>query len=105
MAISEKRFAAEFITADGEAVKFDDLGCLLNHRRERPIQYEIAAYFVVDFDSREWVKAEEAHYVRSPQFKTPMGAGIAAFKDRSRAEASAAELKGQLLRFAELTGS
>lgn len=36
MALSEKQFAAEFITSDGEAVKFDDIGCLLDYRKEKP---------------------------------------------------------------------
>jgi copper chaperone NosL len=30
MAISERRYAAEFLNRDGDAFKFDDVGCLSN---------------------------------------------------------------------------
>ena len=104
MAVSEKRYAAQLITEDGEALKFDDLVCLANHLRGRGDQGAVAGRFAVDFDSREWVKAEEAYYVRAAAFKTPMGGGVVAFKERAKAEAAAAAHQGRLLRFAELGG-
>src|SRR5262245_60201794 len=59
MAISEKRFACELVTKDGDAVKFDDIGCMLHYRKERAEL--VAATFVVDFETREWLKSEEAY--------------------------------------------
>ena len=103
MAISEKQYAAQFTTRDGDAVKFDDIGCLLNFVKGKQNQGEIAAYFVADFETREWTRGESAFYARSADFKTPMSHGIVAFKDRGRAEASANNHHGELLQFAELT--
>lgn len=102
MAISETRYAAEFIDADGMPFKFDDLGCLRHYLQARQKQQDIAAYFAVNVETHEWMPAEQAYYVRSSAFKTPMAGGIAAFKDRSKAEAAVAKNQGDLLRFADL---
>ena len=97
MAISEKRYAAEFIDQDGNALKFDDLRCAVRYLQDKNNRIAIARTFVTDFDSRQWVKAEEAYYVRSSEFRTPMNGGIVAFRDKSRAEAAADQYHGQLL--------
>lgn len=100
MAISEKRFAAEFITRDGEAFKFDDIACMANAVKANANRESIAAFFVMDYETRQWLPGESAHYVRSPDFKTPMGGGIVAFKDKVKAE----QQGGQALSFAEILG-
>ena len=102
MAISERRFAAEIITRDGDALKFDDIGCMLDYLKGKDNQSRIAAYFVADFETREWVRGEAAFYARSGEFKTPMSHGIVAFKDPGRAETAANNYKGRLIRFSEL---
>jgi copper chaperone NosL len=102
MAISEKQYAAEFITHDGEPLKFDDIGCMVRYLEGQQNKDDIAAYFVVDFDSREWVRAEAAHYIRSSELQTPMSGGIVAFKDQSKMEAAAAQYQGDRLRFSDL---
>ncbi|MBI4552570.1 MAG: nitrous oxide reductase accessory protein NosL, partial [Candidatus Latescibacteria bacterium] len=76
MAISETRYAAEFIDADGMPFKFDDLGCLRHYLQARQKQQDIAAFFAVNVETREWMPAEQAYYVRSVEFKTPMRGGI-----------------------------
>jgi copper chaperone NosL len=94
MAISEKRFAAELMTKDGGVVKFDDTACMLHFRKERIRPESVVATFVLDFDSREWLKFQEAYFVESSQFKTPMGGGLAAFKAKARAEGAAVRYQG-----------
>jgi nitrous oxide reductase accessory protein NosL len=89
MAISEKQFAAEIITDDA-TLKFDDVGCMLRYRQAAADKLDRAAIFVTDNVSREWLKAESAFFVRSKTIKTPMGSGIVAFGDRSRAGSDAA---------------
>ena len=69
----------------------------------RSIDDAIRATFVMDFERREWLKAEDAFYVRSSEFKTPMSGGIVAFKDEANAQQAAATYRGSMLRFAELT--
>ena len=102
MAISEKRCAAEFIDKEGTPFKFDEIGCMRRYISELQVKATVAATFVADFETKEWVRAEDAHYVHSEEFKTPMGGGILAFKDRSGAESALAVHHGELMRFAEL---
>ncbi|HSE29987.1 MAG TPA: nitrous oxide reductase accessory protein NosL [Pyrinomonadaceae bacterium] len=103
MSISEKRYAAEVIDNEGQAFKFDDIGCMTNYIKLKKNNASIAATFVMDFDRREWLKAENAFYVRSSEFKTPMNGGIVAFSDQSPAQAAAAKYNGTTLRFADVT--
>ena len=51
MAISEKRYAAEFIDRDGGAFKFDDIGCMLNFIKGQQNKNQIAAYFLAQLQS------------------------------------------------------
>ncbi|HLG16245.1 MAG TPA: nitrous oxide reductase accessory protein NosL [Blastocatellia bacterium] len=103
MAISEKRYAAEVIDNDGQAFKFDDITCMTSYANFDGRREKLAAYFVIDFNAPEWIKAEEAHYVKSLQFRTPMSGGIVAFKDQTEAEEAAARFQGTALTFDQLT--
>ncbi len=98
--MSEWRFASELIDSDGVAHKFDDLACLLAFRRQH--RFVTAAAYVVDYDSRQWIDAFRAHFVRSAEFSTPMGGGIIAFADRAAAERQAGARHTSVLRFSEL---
>jgi copper chaperone NosL len=89
MAISDERFASEIITGDGEAFKFDDLGCLLKFRGKRN-DIRIAATFLKDYETRAWIPYERATIVET-DLDTPMGSGTVAFADAKRAQSVAAE--------------
>lgn len=102
MAISEKRYAAQFIDTDGQPFKFDDIGCMIKFANERTDRGRIAAFFVMDFDKRQWVKAEDAYYVSSTELKTPMDGHAAAFRDEARAREAAVVFHGRQLGFADL---
>jgi copper chaperone NosL len=104
MAISEKQYASEFLNRDGDAFKFDDIGCMANYVEKKIARDSIAAFYVVDFDSKQWLKAEEAVFVASPNFHTPMSGGMVAFKHRSRAEVVAVANQGRRISFAEALG-
>ena len=103
MSISEARYAAELIDNDGQTFKFDDIGCMANFIKQKRNIAPIRATFVMDFDRREWLSAESAAFVRSPEFKTPMNGGIVAFKDRSSAEAAIAKYHSTPVTFADIT--
>jgi copper chaperone NosL len=98
MVISEKRYAAEFIDNEGKAFKFDDIGCMVNFIKSKRSTTKVVAHFVMDFDSRQWIKADDAYYVRSPELTTPMNGGIAAFGDQSKAQEAVGKYHGTLLR-------
>lgn len=101
MAISEKRYAAEFITNDGEALKFDDIGCLRDYIKSKGNRDQVAAYFFNDYETANWIDGASAHFVKSEEFKTPMGGGIVAFENVLKAEKAAA-LRGRMLSLGDL---
>ena len=104
MAISEKRYAAEFIDKQGEAYKFDDLECMRNHVQSKHIGQNDATWFVVDFESKQWLHGQQSSFVQSARFKTPMSGGMVALKDRTRAEQVASQTQGSVMSFAEVFG-
>jgi copper chaperone NosL len=101
MAISEKRYAAELIDTEGQAVKFDDIGCMINFIKSKN-NSKFVAQFVMDFDERQWIRAEDAYYIRSAELNSPMNGGVVAFKTQSQAEEAAARFHGQPLRFNDI---
>lgn len=102
MAISEKQFAAEFITPDGDASKFDDIGCMLDYLKEKP-DTKVAAHFFMDYETKQWVNGRAASFTKSAEITSPMSGGIIAFQDKAKAEAAATKYKGKTLNFEELT--
>lgn len=89
MLISDKSFASEIIADDGSVYKFDDFGCFEKYRKAHH-ELRMAAVFVVDFDSKEWVEYRQSTVVKTG-ITTPMGSGKVAFKDSTRAAAFAKE--------------
>jgi nitrous oxide reductase accessory protein NosL len=100
MIISDPRYAAGYLTSDGEEHIFDDIGNMVTSQLQK--QAEVRAFFVHDYGDQRWIRAETAHYVLSPKLVTPMLHGLAAFDTPEKAEALAAELDGKLLTFDEL---
>ena len=95
MAISEKRYAAEILDPDGQPVTFDEIGCMISFMKKRPEQ-QVAASFVTDYQTGQWIAVEKAFFVRSSNYATPMGSGIVAFSDGAKAGEQAAANKGEL---------
>ncbi len=100
MIISEARFAAAYVTREGETRRFDDVGGMLLFHNER--QEEVAVFWVHDYETEEWLKADQAFFVMSDALTTPMGFGIVAFADKARAEELAAQTQGMVMTFEEL---
>jgi copper chaperone NosL len=90
MQVKDDGFATQLITEDKRVFKFDDIGCMFEWKSENS-GTEIAIEFVRDHGTLEWVKAENAFYVYDPSFQTPMAYGVLSFRDRTAAEAYAAE--------------
>lgn len=106
MLITDQRFAAECLMKKGRAKKFDDTICMIRYfdmaktlgiaERE-----DARAYFVKDYDTKEWMPAQEAHFVKA-NIVTVMGYGVVAFKSKERALQFSREYKGTVHRFDEL---
>jgi copper chaperone NosL len=100
MIISETRYASAYVTSDGQERRFDDLGEMLAFVGEEA--EDVAVYWVHDYETEEWLKADEAFIVKSAGERTPMGYGIVAFADRARAESWAAANQGAVATLDEL---
>jgi copper chaperone NosL len=79
MTIMDKRFAAEILTSKGRAIKFDDLGCLLNYIKNEHFTGDGAGIFVADYNNPdgEFLDARKAIYIQNDQLKSPMGGNYA----------------------------
>jgi nitrous oxide reductase accessory protein NosL len=77
------RFTAKIVQGDATSY-FCDIGDLFSYlKRNKPEHVNVA---VKDHLSGEWIDANTAYFVHNEQkFKTPMGWGIAAFRDKNRA--------------------
>ena len=84
MIIGDKRFAAAFISEDGEFFKFDDIGCMRTYEAKNKVLPRNS--WVHDYPSEQWVMKGQAVFVFSKQLVTPMGYGIAAFSDAGAAK-------------------
>ncbi|MDB5203781.1 MAG: hypothetical protein JWQ27_3190 [Ferruginibacter sp.] len=81
MPISDNRFGAEVVSKKSKLYKFDDEHCLYAFLKGKQLaEADIAAVYFVDFCvPHKLVKAEQALFLQSPLFKTPMNGNIAAF--------------------------
>jgi copper chaperone NosL len=91
MVIDQPRSASAILLNTGEYLKFDDIGDMIVFPMDRPDK-QPAAWFVHDANSEEWIRAETAYYVVSPEIRTPMGYGILAFSNEQSAEEYATPL-------------
>ena len=100
MIINDERYAAAYMTEAGEVRRFDDIGGMFLHHVETA--EEVHLFWVHDVESKVWVKADEAFFVKSNALETPMGFGIAAVNSQEEAELMAAETDGKVVSFSWL---
>lgn len=101
MIVSEDRHAAALVPASGAASLFDDTGELVRFVAQHPSQQAQVA-FVHDYQSRRWLPASDAFFVKDLKLSTPMGTGIVAFAERSSAESFAQPRQAPVLRWEEV---
>jgi hypothetical protein len=86
MSIDGLAHAAEIITGDGQVRKYDSLGCLVKDYNEMPgVGRRHAGVWVVDYDTKGWVKADSAYYAMADLPTDHMGFGAAATATREAA--------------------
>jgi copper chaperone NosL len=102
MAISQPQYAAQVVDKEGNAYKFDDIGCMLRYLRDHTLSQR--RLYVMDYVNRQWLEAERAVFVRSDAIKSPMAGGVAAFREQSAAQQFLKNSSGQMASFAELIG-
>ena len=95
MLVSERRYAAAYQARGSEAKVFDDIACLLEAaRKETATGFR---YWFHDGNDGTWIDGD-AVFVASPEFRTPMGGGIIAYRDLAAAEHAADQYRGRILR-------
>jgi copper chaperone NosL len=90
MILTDERSMAAAIVRKGDeqtALLFDDIGDMIAYEREHA-GITVTRRYVHDFETREWLDASTAVFLRSPDLHTPMGSGIVAYGDVNRAKAS-----------------
>lgn len=101
MPIPDNAFASEAIKGlpgQGEKVyKFDAVECLVGFSRiARLTDSTGVQFFVRDFNSKTWTKAQQASYFRG-DITSPMGGGIVAFADSLEAAKLLKDFKGAVV--------
>jgi copper chaperone NosL len=84
MTISDNRFGGELLTQKGKAYKFDDLHCLSAFLKSSAVApADIAEIYLVDFSRPgTLISSGESYFLKSEDLRSPMGANIAAFKEK-----------------------
>jgi copper chaperone NosL len=100
MLINEKNFAASLWQKNGEAKRFDDIGCMLQYLKKNDVS--TASVWVHDLNSGKPVQADRAFYAVSENLVTPMGFGIAAFEKNGSAQQYADQNKTKVITFNQL---
>lgn len=101
MIISEEKHAAAYWTTDGQARRFDDIGGMFASLADNP--EDVATYWVHDITSGEWIRAEDAYFVKDSDLMTPMGFGIVACAEEDQAHALAyGKEDAMVMSFAEM---
>lgn len=90
MQVKDDAFATQLITKDGKTLKFDDLGCMNQWKKENGTD-NIGMDYVRDYNDKEWIEFSKATYVYDSSLRTPMAYGIVNFKDKASAEAFVTE--------------
>jgi copper chaperone NosL len=83
MAIVEKTHAAQYVTKKGRAYKFDAIECLIYELKNKPTE-EFSFVLVTDYlKPGELIEANLAVYLISEDIKSPMGANLSAYSNKS----------------------
>jgi len=84
--MKDSKFSAKMLQGN-TTLHFCDIGDLFVFLKRKGVKD--AGAEVKDYMTGEWIDARKAYYVKSDKkFNTPMGWGIAAFKDKSEASKS-----------------
>jgi len=100
MIIDEARFAASYVTTTGEVRKFESIEDMLTYHQEH--QEKVHLFWVHDYESEEWVRADKAYFVQSDMLQTPMGGGLIAAATETAAHSLAETWHGSILTFNDL---
>lgn len=103
MTLVDNKFGAELVTEKGKIYKFDDLRCLLDYMKSAPGTESYLHTLVIDFGNPgTLIKAKDAHYVTSPEIRSPMDGRMAAFESESSMNTYRKQWNGTYLKWDEV---
>ncbi|MDD4974977.1 MAG: hypothetical protein PHY93_11535 [Bacteriovorax sp.] len=104
MGIHDPRYGGLILTEKGKSYKFDSLECLLKFEDEKLDKAEkIKARYVFNtFKKGELVKLDQAIFLKIPNMRSPMGAGIWASSSLEEISKAKAERGGEVLNWSQL---
>lgn len=104
MMITDEQFASQIVTEKGKALKFDAIECMAVYQQENADELQGAIRYVSDYNNPgNWLKAEEAQFVKSEVVNSPMGESLLGFSSQEEAQKHVSERPGQLLEWAEVS--
>lgn len=101
MAVVDDQFATQLTLENRKTLTFDDIGCMVEWVKENSTE-KIAAQFVRDYETKEWIKLDAAAYVYEKSIKTPMAYNVISFSDKQKAKEFATELNGTFMTSSDL---
>lgn len=107
MTISDKKFGAEMVNSKGKAYKFDDIGCMLDYKKEYAKSHpdEQVTFFSINYYSPEkFVNMQDAFILQNGSVRTPMASGMVAFGTKEDAEKAKGEYGGEVVTGASVMG-
>jgi copper chaperone NosL len=98
MTIMEENFACQTITKKGKVYVYDDLKCQIKEKRSNERSLSGAQFYVSNYlDDGAFLAFEQAFFIESSEFKSPMAGNIAAVATQSEAEVLASEKNGKVI--------
>ncbi|MCP3033339.1 nitrous oxide reductase accessory protein NosL [Halobacillus sp. A1] len=104
MAINNRQAATQIVMEDGSAVKFDDIGCMMQYKEENKEEADnFHTEYINSYDEQEWADAADSTFVYDEDINTPMGNGVISFSSLEEAETFIEEEgDGELLEYENL---
>ncbi|HAH37263.1 MAG TPA: nitrous oxide reductase [Algoriphagus sp.] len=105
MTLMDPKFGAELVTEKGKIFIFDDVNCMLGYMDSEEGKGQVFKHILVmDYlNPGTLLDANFAHYLKSPEFKTPMASEVVAFPDYQLLKEYKVKNGGVYLAWGELT--
>ena len=96
MPVADPRFTvATLPTGSDDWLLFDDIGEFLRYHQTKSSDFQVI--WVPDFETEEWIRAEDAFFVQSEEFCfSPMKWCVAAFSSEDKAQQAVDEYTGTM---------
>lgn len=105
MTISDDRFASELVLKTGKAQKYCSIECMVRdaNRSESFTAEDVDNYYVIDMTKpKVFIPVADATFLVSENIQSPMGANLAAFKEKLHAEELQKDWDGVIYSWKEL---